>query len=123
MGQYVGLQVVDLNQRNLQCLCKAFGKRHAYQQRAEQSGAAREGHGVDVAAFYAGVVERSVHYGHYILLVGTRCQLGHHATVLFVHLLRGDDVRQQTVVAQNGRRSVVARGFYGKYVWHILSAL
>jgi hypothetical protein len=111
----VALQVVDLDHRDVARYGEPFGERHAHQERAHQSGAAREGDGVHVADSDARFPQRRVHYRDDVLLVGARRQFGNHSAVLHVYGLRGDDVRQQDVVAQHGGRGVVARGFDAEY--------
>ncbi len=60
---------------------------------------------------HARLLERRVHDGNDVLLVRPRGQFGDHAAVFDVNRLRGDDVRQQDVVAEHGGRCVVTRGF------------
>ena len=106
------LQVVDLNQGLAQRLGEALGEAHAHHQRPHQSGAAGEGDGVDVVFLDSRLADGGVHHGYDILLVRARGQLGYHAAVLLVYLLARNHVAQQHVVAQHGRRRVVAARFY-----------
>ena len=111
MRKYVSLKVIDLDHRDVVRDGKPLGERHAHQQRTQQSGAAREGDGVDLFGRQSGLLERRVHHGNDVLLVRPRSQFGDHAAVFDVDGLRGDDVRQQHVVAYHGGGCVVARGF------------
>ncbi len=107
----VAPQVIDLDQGDVVRERQALGERHAHHERSEQSGAPRERDGIEFVRSDSGFAQRGVHHGDDVLLVGPRRQLGDHAAVLHVHGLRGDDVRQQHVVAQYRRRGVVARRF------------
>ena len=113
------LQVVHLYQRDTQCLGKALGKRHPHHQRTQQAGTPGERHRTDVAPRHAGIAYRRIHHGHDILLMGTRCQLGHHATVLLMHLLRGYHIAQQSVATKHSGRRIVARRLDRQYNWLI----
>jgi len=90
MREDVSLQVIDLDHRDVAGDRQPLGERHAHEQRSDQSGAAREGDGVQLVGRDAGLPERRIHHGDDILLVGPRGQLGDHAAVLDVHGLRGD---------------------------------
>ena len=107
----VPLKVVDFDHRDVAGDRKPLGERHAHEQRSDQPRAAREGDGVDPVGGDARLLERRVHDGDDVLLVGPRGQFGDHAAVFDVNRLRGDDVRQQDVVAEHGGRGVVTRGF------------
>ena len=105
----MSLQVVHLDHRDVVRQGEPFGERHAHEQRTEQSRPAREGDGVQLVGCDAGLFEGRVDHGDDVLLVGARGQFGNHAAVFHVHGLRGDDVRQQRRVADDGRRRIVAR--------------
>ncbi len=109
------LQVVDLDHGYVAGYRQPLGERHAHQKRAEQAGTARKGYRVDLVGRDAGLLQGRVDHGYDVLLVCARGQLGYHAAVLDVYRLRGDDVREQRAVADNGGRSIVARGFDAQY--------
>ena len=107
----MGLQVVDLDEGFPQGGGEAFGETNAYEQRPQQTGPAGEGDGVDFGLVDAGLPQGSVDHGYDVLLVGARSKFGHHAAVLFVYFLAGDDIGEHSLVAEHCRRGVVAARF------------
>ena len=115
MRQDMRLEVVHLDKGNGECLGKAFGKGDTHHERTEQSRPTGEGHGIDLRLVNPGIAYGGIHYRHDVLLVGARSQLGNHTAVLFMHLLRGNDVGQDAVAPQEGCGGVVARRLDGEY--------
>ena len=109
---YMPLQVVHVDHRDAQCTGKALGKVHANKQRAHQSGTTREGHSRQLLLLHPSLLQCLVDHRHHILLVGTRCQLGHHAAVGLVHGLRCRHIRQQHPVLEHSSRRVVTARLY-----------
>ena len=72
----MSLQVVHLDHRDVVRQGEPFGERHAHEQRSDQPRAAREGDGVDLFGRQSGLLERRVHDGDDVLLVGPRGQSG-----------------------------------------------
>ena len=105
----MSLQMVDLDHRDVVRQGESFGEGHAHEQRTEQSRTACEGDGIQFVGGDAGLLERRVDHRDDVLLVCTRGQFGDHPAVFHMHGLRGDDVRQQRRVADDGRRRIVAR--------------
>ena len=85
VGEDVPLEVVDLDHRDVAGDGEALGERHAHEQRPDESGAAREGDGVDVGGREPGVAQGGIHHGNDVLLVGAGSQFGNHAAVFDVH--------------------------------------
>ena len=107
------LQVVDFDDGLAQRLREALGEAHAHHQRAHETWAAGERHGVDVFLADARLTDGAVDHGNDILLVRAACQFRHHATVLFVNFLARNDIAHQRVIPQHRCRRVVAARFYG----------
>ena len=113
MREDVSLQVVGFYQGDAQSHGHAFGKRHADEERAHQSGAERHGDGREIALLDIGLFERLVNDRHDVLLVGTRGQFGHNASVGLMDGLAGRHVAEQHAVLHDSGRGVVAAGLYG----------
>ena len=111
MREDMSLQVVDLHHRYVERQGQSLGERDADQQRSEQAGPAREGDAVDLRGRNPRLLNGRIDHRDDVLLVRTRGQFGDYAAVFAVHLLRGDHVRQERGVADDGRRRVVARRF------------
>ena len=110
--QHVGMQVVDLDHGDTEGEAEPLGKVGPHQQRAQQSGAAGEGDGIELIGANARATYRLADDGDDVLLVGTGGELGHNAAVGRMYGLRGDDIAQQLTAAQYGRRGVVAGALY-----------
>ena len=104
----MAMQVVHINQRNVERQCQALGKRGAHMKRSGQTGTACECDSIDILAVDARLTYGLAHDGHDVLLVGTRSQLGHHATVSLMDPLASNDITQQHGIAQYRCRRVVA---------------
>ena len=115
MRQDMRLEVIHLDKGDGECLGKAFGKGDTHHEGTEQSRPTGEGHGIDLRLVNPGIAYGGIHYRHDVLLVGARSQLGNHTAVLFMHLLRGNDVGQDAVAPQEGCGGVVARRLDGEY--------
>ena len=113
MTQHMCLQVVHLNEWFSQSLSETFGETYAHHQRTHESGAAGESYGINILFLDSRLADGTVNNGDDILLVGTGSQLWHHATILFMNFLAGDDIAQQSVVLQHRCRCVITAGFYG----------
>ena len=107
------LEVVDFNAGNAQRECKPFGEGCSDEQASQESRSSGEGDGGEFLLVYACALERCIHHGQDVLLVGAACQLGDYAAVFFVHLLPGNDIAEQDSVSYHRCRSIVATGFYG----------
>ena len=107
--------MIDFDERDGERLGKAFGKGDTHHEGAEKSRPACEGHSVDLRRGYPSVAYGRIHHWDDVLLMGTGSQFGHYTTILLMHLLRGNDIGQDTVAPQDGCGGVVARRFDGEY--------
>ena len=112
VGEDVPLQMIDLHQRNVVGDRESFGERYAHQKRSQQTGAAREGDGVDLVDGDAGLFQSCIDHRNDVLLMGSGGQFRNDTAVFLVHGLRSDYVRQECPVADDCGRSVVAGRFY-----------
>jgi hypothetical protein len=83
----MSLQVVYLDKRNVIGDRESLGKRDTYKQRAEQAGTSSEGYGIDLVDGDTGLFESGIDNGYYVLLVGTRGELGDYASILLMYCL------------------------------------
>ena len=111
----MAMQVIHIHQRDVERKGQSLGKRGAHMQRTWQTGAAREGDSIDVTLVDTCLTDSLTHHRHDVLLVGTRCQFGHHATISLMHPLTGNDITQQHSVTQHRCRRIVARRLYPQY--------
>ena len=108
----MAVEMVYVDERNAQAQRHALGEARAYKERAYEPRAAREGYGREVADLDAGAAQGCVDHGHDVLLMRARGQLGHHAAVLFMYLLRCYHIAPQDAVDDDRSRRIVARRFY-----------
>ena len=108
--KYVSAEVVDIDERYVVCNRKTFGERYSHEQRSEQARPARKGDGIDLVDGNAGLLDCGVDDRNDILLVCARGEFGNYTAVFLVYGLTCNDVRKQYAVADDGCRSVVARG-------------
>jgi len=94
MRQHVAVEMVHIYQRRSQPQRQTFGEACAYKERADKARTAGEGYGRELLAVDACAAQGGVDHGHYVLLMGARGKLGHHAAVFFVHALAGYDIAQ-----------------------------
>ena len=104
--------MVDLDHGDTEGEAEPLGKVSPHQQRAQQSGSAGEGDGIELIGANARATYRLTDDGDDVLLVGTGGELGYDAAVGRMYGLRGDDIAQQLTTAQHGRRGVVAGALY-----------
>ena len=108
----MSLQVIDIDEGNAQRTGKALSKIDTYEQRAHQPRATGEGNGRELFLRDACQLDGLVYHWHHVLLMGTRCQLGHHPTVGLVYGLRCRHVAQQHPVSEHCCRGIVATRLY-----------
>ena len=92
MGEHMTMQVVHVNKGDVKRQGQALRERSAHMERAGQARPTRESNGVDVFRFDASLTDSLADNGHDVLLMGTRCQLGHHAAVGLMHPLAGNHI-------------------------------
>ncbi len=97
------LQVIDLDERNLLGQSQPFGKRCAYQQAAQQTRTTRESYRRQIRRLNARTTQCRIDHRHNIQQVRTARQLRHHAAILLVYLLRGNDITKQYTITNDGR--------------------
>ena len=83
----MSLQMVDINERDIKRASKTLGKAYTNKQRTHQTRSTCESHGTEVFLLYTCTRYGLINNRHHVLLMCTRSQLGHYATIGFVHLL------------------------------------
>ena len=110
-AEEVRLHVVHRDQGLAQRVGGGLGPTHSHEERADEAGAGRDAEDVHPGERHPGLRQGLVHDGVDLLEVGPGGQLGHDPPEHLVHVLREDDVSQETVAAVQDRRGrLVARG-------------
>ena len=122
----MSLQMVHVDERNLERGSHSLGKGNAHEERDQEARATREGNGRELLPPDTGTLQRLVHHGYDVLLVGTTGQLGHHTAVGLMHGLAGRHVAEQDAVSHYGCRRIVAAALDSQYICilhacHVLS--
>ena len=104
--------MVDIDERDIERTGETLGKTYANEQRSHQARTARESYGTEIFLPYARTHYSLVNHRHNILLMSTRSQLWHHASIGFVHLLRSCDIAQQHSILEHSGRGIVATALY-----------
>ena len=112
-GVNVAFEVVDGDQRLVEGEGESFGVADADQQGSGESGALRDGDGVDGVVRVPSLGQRLAHDGHDGAQMLPRGQFRHDTAVGLVGGdLRGDNIRDQLLArAHHGRRGLVAGTF------------
>ena len=113
MSQNVPLKMIGFNEGNAQRKSQPLGKRDTNQQRPHESGTEGDSHCAQLGRLHACFLQRTVHHGNDVLLMGTGSKFGHYPAPRLMHLLRSGDVGKKETITNHGSRSVVATGFYG----------
>ena len=102
MGEYVAVEVIDADHRDVEGRGETFGKRCSHEEGANQARSCGEGNRAEVGFLNSGALDGLGDHRYDILLVGTGCELGNDAPESLVHTLACNDVGEQDAVFDYG---------------------